>query len=474
LLVAVPLAALGANAFTNFFAEFSNFDIMSRGVPWIVLLIEIIIALLVPILAATIPVNTAMRLTVREAIADSGLSASDTQSFVDKLALSLQGGPVALALALRNTFRRKSRLMLTLGTLTLAGAIFISVLSVRDALFGTFDRALAYYGYDLSIDLGGTYRIEQIQREAARESGVVATEGWFQRSGARIRPDGSESANYSVIGVPLDTQFIVPELRSGTWVNENVRNGIVVNTDFSSDEQDVQVGDILTLKIGSKETEWTVIGICTTQYSQPVLYANIDDLGRAVGQVGYANRALVKLTSNEEEFQSGVARNLEERFKRAGLLVGSTTTRSEFVETFSFRFDFLIIFLLMLAVLLAFVGGLGLAGTMGLNVLERIREIGVLRAVGAASKSVERIVLAEGLVIGGISWIVAVVLAVPLAYGMSTGVGLAFGGEPLVFTYSIVGAVIWLALVMGIATVSSYAPARRASSITVREVLAYE
>ena len=59
------------------------------------------------------------------------------------------------------------------------------------------------------------------------------------------------------------------------------------------------------------------------------------------------------------------------------------------------------------AALLAVVGGLGLAGTMSLNVLERTREIGVMRAVGGSDGSVRLIVVFEGLFVGILSWVLS-------------------------------------------------------------------
>jgi putative ABC transport system permease protein len=127
-----------------------------------------------------------------------------------------------------------------------------------------------------------------------------------------------------------------------------------------------------------------------------------------------------------------------------------------------------------MAVLLAVVGGLGLAGTMSINVLERTREIGVMRAVGASDRAVIKIVLTEGVLIGVISWALAAVLAVPLSLGLSHATGMAFLRTPLQYTFSFGGVLIWLGLVIALATAASVLPAWNASRLTVRDVLAYE
>jgi putative ABC transport system permease protein len=117
---------------------------------------------------------------------------------------------------------------------------------------------------------------------------------------------------------------------------------------------------------------------------------------------------------------------------------------------------------------------MGLAGTMSLNVLERVREIGVLRAIGASDGAVRRIVMAEGIAIGIMSAVLALVVTLPLSKLLSDGVGIAFGGEPLTFHFSLAGLLLWLALALLIAGVSSYLPARRAVGLPVREVLNYD
>jgi putative ABC transport system permease protein len=476
LVVAVPLAALGSQAFTSYVAQVSNFDILTTGLPPLVLALEVGVGLLVPVAAALIPIGYGTRITVREAIGSRGLGAASAarEAWLDRLIRKMRAFPAPLALAFRNTFRRKGRLVLTLSTLTLAGAIFIAVLSVRESLFASFEEALAYYGYDLSIDLGDSYRVTQLEREASRAAGVEVVEGWLQVGAARIRRGQSESANYPLIGVPVESRFLEPELVAGRWVEPGDRYKLVVNTDFLREEPDVAVGDTIILDINNDESAWEVVGVVTKQYSTPVIYAGYDDLARAINQVGLANRVLIRLPRRDAALQTRVAMAVEDRLKKAGLEVTSTTTRSEFVDTFEMRFDFLTVFLLMLALLLAFVGGMGLAGTMSLNVLERVREIGVMRAIGASDGAVRRIVMAEGVAIGIMSAGLALVVTLPLSKLMSDGVGIAFGGEPLTFHFSLPGVLLWLALVVVIAGLSSYIPARRAAGLTVREVLNYD
>ena len=127
-----------------------------------------------------------------------------------------------------------------------------------------------------------------------------------------------------------------------------------------------------------------------------------------------------------------------------------------------------------MALLMAIVGGISLTGTMLLNVLERIREVGVMRAIGARSDAVVQIFIVEGVIIGLISWLVGALLAWPLGSVLSSALGEELVGFQLSYVYSLPGLGIWLVAAVLLSIASSYFPARRAAQLTVREVLAYE
>ena len=113
-------------------------------------------------------------------------------------------------------------------------------------------------------------------------------------------------------------------------------------------------------------------------------------------------------------------------------------------------------------------------GTLSINVLERTREIGVMRAIGASDGSVARVFIVEGVVIGVISWLFSTLLAIPCGRALSDEIGTAFLQAPLSHTFALDGAVIWLVVVIALSAIASFLPARSASRLTVRDVLAYE
>jgi putative ABC transport system permease protein len=172
--------------------------------------------------------------------------------------------------------------------------------------------------------------------------------------------------------------------------------------------------------------------------------------------------------------QVATAADLERELKRRGLRVTAVYKTAEEKEEAARAFSAITVLLLLMAMLLALVGGLGLMGTMGLNVIERTREIGVMRAIGASDRAVWGIVLFEGVVIGLLSWLLALLVAPFLGRLLAYGVGMAFFQMPLHYAFAPNGALLWLAVVVVLSALASLLPARNATRVSVREVLAYE
>ena len=479
LVIAVPLSAVGAYAFAGFLANLINFDIVNEGIPTQVLLIQIAAALLVPLLAALYPILNGAHITVREAISHYGLGQgrfgrSNFDTLMVRMQTRLPFISRPLLLSLRNTFRRRGRLALTMITLTLGGAIFVSVFSVRLSIANTLDDAANYFNFDVYVGFDRAYRSEQLQLEAFQLPGVAAVEAWGDGSARRQRPDGSESDRIELQAPPADTTMIEPNLLQGRWLLPEDENAVVINSSVLDDEKDIGVGDEMVLRINERDTTFQVVGIAQSYLIPSTAWINYPYFARLTGQAGRAGFVRISIDPDDPDSQKRTAEALEKHFEAAGYQVNLIGTIATDLEAVHFQFSILVLLLLVMAILMAIVGGLGLMGTMSINVLERTREIGVLRAIGASTPAVMQIVVVEGVLIGLISWLQGVILAYPISKLLADQVGLAFVDAPLSYGYSLTGALVWLIVATVLAAVSSYLPARTASRLTVREVLAYE
>jgi putative ABC transport system permease protein len=474
--LAYPLASIGAIQFATTIGEFFNFNLVDTSVPTYVLMIELMISLAVPVVAAVYPVIAGTRVTVREALSMEGGAGGYGESIIDRMVQSVRGLPRPVLLSLRNTFRRKGRVTLTLLTLTLGGAIFIGIFSVRNSLLLTFEDILtSLFNYDVEVTFENDQREEYVVSEALRVPGVEEAETWRTAGVRRILPNGSEAdSTITLWGVPPNSQMVQPTVIEGRWLMPEDQNAIVLSSGVFEEEEDLAVGDEIVVRLRGRDTTWRVVGKVVTIGGVSWAYTSYDSYGRAAREVGQAGNLYIRTSPRDAATQQRVAENLEEYFNRLGVAVVNTNTGASIREQQGVFVNVIIVVLLGMAVLIAVVGGLGLAGTMSLNVLERIREIGVMRAIGASDNKVLQVVMVEGIVLGILSWILGAAMSFPMSMFLSNQVGMQLFTFPLSFSFSPAGAIIWLVIAIALAAVASFLPAWRASRVTVREVLAYE
>jgi putative ABC transport system permease protein len=481
LITAVPAGIAGSRGLSRLMAAYLNFDLIDLSIPPQAVLLQILIGLMLPVLASLPPFIANLRVTAADAMSAYGLGKGRFGAgALDRL---LSGANLWFArcvllrpvlLSLRNIFRRKGRLALTLITLTLAGATFIGVISVSATLNRAIDDLMQNYNFDSAIIFDRPYRLARIQGEAQQVPGVVQADVYGMTSARRVRPDGSEGKSIYLLSFNVGSEMIPgPAIAEGRWLLPEDENAVVVDAIMLKEEPDIKLGGEIVLKIDGRERPFRVVGF-SLGFAYPVAYANHSYVTQITGDVGQTSAAIVATEHHDEPYVMEITTALEEHLERAGLRVKSVfTAAGERAEGEAF-FAGIIALLLIMALLLATVGGLGLMGTMSINVLERTREIGVLRAIGAPNKGVSQVFIREGIAIGVLSWAIGSVIAFPLGKALSDGVGIPVLGVPLNYSYSTTGVLLWLILVVILSALASFLPARNASRLTVREVLAYE
>jgi putative ABC transport system permease protein len=148
------------------------------------------------------------------------------------------------------------------------------------------------------------------------------------------------------------------------------------------------------------------------------------------------------------------------------------TTPDDFANALS-QFNITTTMLMALAIIVAVVGGIGLMGSLSISVVERTREIGVMRAIGARSLTIMGMFVMEGILQGLMSWIVSVPLSFVLARPLANALGQAMFDANLDYQYNLTAVLAWLVIILVISTLASILPARNATEISVRDSLAY-
>jgi putative ABC transport system permease protein len=383
--------------------------------------------------------------------------------------------PRPFVISLRNTFRRRGRLILTLFTLTMGGAIFISVFNVRVTLHDYIGAISRYFVADVSVDFEAPYRLSEMAQALTQVSGVVRVEGWQFVSGELLDREGNTLENLNIFAPPAESDLIVPILVKGRWIQPGDVRKFAISEAAYKYYPDLEPGDFLKVSVLGKKETWEVVGIFKFVDREGMLaYAPYEYISQTTNLANRAFMFRIVTDRHARSYQDAKAEELDAFLRDKGYKVLSAEAGSASLDVAVEGLDTLVVFLLIMAVLTAVVGSMGLTGTMGMNVLERTREIGITRAIGADDRAVMRTVIAEGVVIGMVSFGLAILLSIPFTYLLSTIVSIAVFETPIEVHFTWMGYAIWLGLVLTLSAVASILPARNAATMTIREVLAYE
>jgi len=491
LLIAVPLGGQGAYALSAFIANELRFDLLGYRIVPAALAIQIAIGILVPLVAGLVPVMNGSKVTVLKAISGDLARAegkplhhgpkreSAWERFQTRVTVGLSKRgihiPRPLLISLRNTFRRRGRLLLTLFTLTMGGAIFISVFNVRVTLHDYIGAIGNYFKADVELDFTRPYRVHEIQQYAMQIPGVQSVEGWQGLSADMLRTDGSTIDSLDIIAPPANSVLVQPILVSGRWIESSDERKLAISESALSDFPNLKPDDFLTLKINGRNEQWQVVGIFQFVGGQGIIaYAPLEYVSQVNDLANQSTSFHIETLQHDRPYQDRMANTLDQYFRVNEFNVLQSQAGLASLDNASQSLDTLVNFLLIMALLTATVGSMGLAGTMGMNVLERTREIGIMRAIGAVDTIIMRTVIAEGMVIGLISFGLAIILSLPFTYLLSYIVSIAVFETPIKTVFTITGYLIWLALILVMSVIASILPARNAARLTIREVLAYE
>ncbi len=476
LLIALPLGVLAADAISEMLLKMMGISADPNvNVSTSAVVQQVLVALWVPLLAALWPIYSGVRLTVREATSNYGIGATFGKGLIDRLLARVRGLPRQAILTLRNTFRRKGRVVLTQITLIMAGVVFVMVMSSAASFTYTINYLTDSLGLKVLMYFEQPVRIDEAKAIIESQPDVEFAEfTLFQSSTAYQDKTTDKGKDIFINAVQPDSRLLKLAVVSGRWLLPADEHAAVLSTDTAG-KMGVHVGDKIFVKInGAERVEWTVVGTVTDlSNNQRNVYVPLGTYQREVGLSGRGTTAWLSITPDTAATQLRVEKNLREALNARGLKVGGTQTAESIRVNNENTFGIITAMLLTMSALIAVVGAIGLAGTLSINVLERRREIGVMRAIGASSFQIARLFVGEGLILGLMAWVIAIPLSVPVGQLFSLVIGqvINFG---IVYQFSWTGALQWLIIVVVLSILGAALPALRATRISIRESLAYE
>ncbi|MBI5716254.1 MAG: ABC transporter permease [Burkholderiales bacterium] len=459
LLFGVPAAALGGAVFARAVATLLNLSLASEAPAAATFVVQALAALGVPLAIAALPIGRACRAGIRLAMDRHGVAGT-----------TLRRVSAQWPVAWRNLARRPGRLVLTLGLLAAGGAMFMTALNVSASWELTVDKVYATRHYDVEIRSAEGMPPSFAERVRALP-GVRAVESWGYAPAAFARPaevpvthvyPDRGHGSLAVMAPPAATAMVSFPVLRGRWLAaHDAADAVVLNHAAAAQMPTLALGDPVWLAVDGRATRWTLVGVVEEVGAAGVAYVGAEGFGRTARVLRIATDA------RERAERAQRIRQLDDALTGWGATVQSARPLSELRTAMGDHILILIRALMALAAVMAVVGGLGLASTLSVSVLERTRELAVMKTLGATPGQLTRMILSEARAVAFTSALGALLLSLPLTALLDERVGKLGFVAPLPFAVSPAAALGWLLGVLALSWVAGWLPARAAGRASI-------
>jgi putative ABC transport system permease protein len=338
-------------------------------------------------------------------------------------------------LAIENITHRKVRSWLTILGIVVGIAAVVALVALGQGLQYTVDQQFIKIGSDKitinskgSTGFGGSgsnnMLVEKDLETVRRTSGVFMAAERLVKTG---KVQFNDKTKYlSIQGIPLDeTRLIMDETQQydpeiGRTLRQGDKNKILIGPELAKETtfgRAININDKLTIN-GEK---FQVVGIIKTGGNPGVsggIFMPIDDVRKLFDAPDEITMIMAK-TDPGADIDTVIANIERELRKERGLKEGkedfTVQSTKQFIESFLVIFNVVTVLLVGLASISLLVGAIGIANTMYTAVLERTKEIGIMKSIGAKNSDIMTIFLIEASLIGLLGGVVGVLIGTGIA-----------------------------------------------------------
>jgi putative ABC transport system permease protein len=356
----------------------------------------------------------------------------------------------------------------------------MSAFNLKTAWTEIINRVYTERNYDASFTLRSPESIASLEATLRHTPAVRDFEIWqsepvaFHTPGqtpvVSTYPDGGHGT-FTLYGVPPDTNMITFPLRTGRWLRAGDTDSVVLNHAAHAARPNLAVGGRVSLSVDGHPREWTIVGFIDEVGSAATAYVPRAEMIVDASNEPKANLLRITTTAHTPEEKLQAIHDIEQALESHGLIVKLSLSLKELKTAMGAHITVLIKSLIAAALVMGTVAGLGLSAMLSMSVLERTREFGVLRAVGATPAVITRMILSEAAVMGIFGLLAAIPLSLAVSALLGQIVGTAAFQIPLPFSFSHGGFAVCFATLALVIVGAAGLPARAASQITVRDAL---
>lgn len=467
--VSLPLSKLLANVLSSLLLRISNMSLTHTQVVPLLYPAFLLLCICVPLLIAFLSIRKATKITIKDAISYSGIAEMNTEK---PLLIGNARLPRPVMLTLRNAFRRKGRFFLNVSTLAVSGVCFITILVSMFSVSKTLEDNLNTFSYDYRFTVN---RAEEDTLTEALSSipKIGLFEYWGYTSGKFLYASGEIGNSYPIFAIPKDSELLSPDLLAGTWLQEWGANEIVVGHEFLQSNPTLSIGDTLSLNIEGTKLDLRIVGVIK-DFSGSNIYMSKDFHIQSVPAESRQSIVQVQLDSNlRGRSRANLIESIEASLLEQNISILQSETKASAIKILNSHYMATFQTFLIIIFMVLIVSAFGLSSTTNIQTLERMKEIGVMKAIGADKKQIIKIITSESIFVGLSGWVISALLAIP-----SIIIGLWYFGAttletPITLSWGVVfaGYLIWLILVLVIGKQASKRSALLAANMTIKNTL---
>lgn len=470
--IAIPMAVTSGFAFSRFVAYKLNFNILTTDLPLPLYFLLASAGMLMPVLFSLPYLLKAVRVSVYEALSDYGIRQETSGKDRNAHALFM---PTIMVMAFRNTLRRKRRLIVTVTTMALGVAIFGTGFNVRQSLWTLLSDVREGMRHDVQVVLSNQMPKELALAPFRSLENVARIEMWNGGKGEVQSKVVSTSEGVGIIALPYDTDLVNLRVEKGRWLQGSKEPEVVMNKHAVELYGNPKVGEYRSLKHAGKELTVKLVGV-VWELDKPKIYMDEKQYDDFANPDHLVNSLMFVAKDKSYDKVMTLKREIEKAIAPTDLNVLYVISQAERVKIVYDHLNIILTTIVFLALTVLVVSALGMASATGINIMERTREIGVLRAIGATPEIIHRLFIVEGMIVSVAGVFLGLLLSWPLSMAASPFFGKLMLGEGalLRFVFSAYGFWITLFTTIIFGWLASRIPARKAIRVSTREALAYE
>jgi putative ABC transport system permease protein len=475
LAIGIPISIYLGKMYSYFVADRLNIRIINENLPVLTYFLIIMIGLIIPLSVAEYPVIKGVKTKVIEALRDYGISMTlrTKVSLSEKILTKLFSFYSPLLLSIQNTFRKKTRLLLTVLVISISGSIFISAMFVKSSIREMIKTCYGYMNYSFNISLVKFYPVEIIKTELDKISGIKEIEFVKSVKGFTYNKFDKIFENIKLVGRNSGSDFYNNPVLEGENLSGNSSYEIVLSDGFFINNPGYHVGDNLDISINGTLHTFKIIGEIK-EIERTIGYIPLVIMTDLISGENLANEIHIRTDNQSFEFLKNKKNEIDKIFKQSGIEITGLMSVRELEKALADHMELVISFLILMSFVILIIGGLGLSITSSINVIERTREIGISRSIGGTTFNLSLIFIIEGMIVGLISFVISVMISYPLSYilgnyfsSIMLNTSISFKSDP--------GALfIWLVTVMAAGGIINFLPVYNVCQEPVKDAIIYE